>query len=73
VNEPQSLAALCANDSTLVTATCGTSVEVQVQLCLQVGSMANFSPQPGQLSAVAVHRSVEGFWYVVAGHGRMWQ
>jgi mannose-6-phosphate isomerase-like protein (cupin superfamily) len=73
VNEPQSLAALHANDGTLVTASCGKRVQVQLQLCLQVGSVANFSPRPGQLSAVAVHRSVKGFWYVVAGHGRMWR
>jgi mannose-6-phosphate isomerase-like protein (cupin superfamily) len=47
--------------------------EVRVLLSLAGGSMAHFQLRPGQASRAVRHQTVEEIWYVLTGHGEMWQ
>jgi mannose-6-phosphate isomerase-like protein (cupin superfamily) len=46
--------------------------EVRFLTRLGRASMAHFRLPPGAVSQAVAHRSIEEYWYVAAGEGRMW-
>ena len=47
--------------------------EVRVLLSIpERGGMAHFRLQPGQVSKLVTHRTVDEIWYIVGGTGEMW-
>jgi mannose-6-phosphate isomerase-like protein (cupin superfamily) len=47
--------------------------DVRVLLSLAGGGMAHFTLEEGSTSVAVHHRTVEELWYVLSGHGQMWQ
>jgi mannose-6-phosphate isomerase-like protein (cupin superfamily) len=47
--------------------------EVTLLLDLPRGGMARFTLAAGDVSVAVSHRTVEEFWYFVAGRGEMWR
>ena len=47
--------------------------DVRILLGLAGGGMAHFELAPGTTSVAVTHRTVEGIWYILKGHGEMWR
>jgi mannose-6-phosphate isomerase-like protein (cupin superfamily) len=47
--------------------------EVRILLARAGGGMAHFRLEPYQASHPVRHRSVEEIWFILSGHGEMWQ
>ena len=46
---------------------------VRALLSLAAGSAAHFELPPGAVSRAGRHRTVDEFWYILAGRGEMWR
>ncbi|MGB8313435.1 MAG: cupin domain-containing protein [Aestuariivirga sp.] len=47
--------------------------EVHLLAATKLGSMAQFSLPPGEISIAVCHHTVEELWYFTGGRGRFWR